>query len=327
MSKYQVMPPLSDEQYAALKADISAAGVRVPIEVDEHGEIIDGHHRKQIATELGVDCPEVVVRGLEEFEKVDRAFVLNATRRHFDREQKRAVVVKSLKLHPRLADREHGRRCGVSHPTVAGVRAALEAAGQLESFTSRLGGDGRERPAHNEPIMPTPADLPAQDRQEGKPGDEDGAPTPSAAQPLADSVQDRAGDETDTASSRGSSVDPEQAPTGVTAPAPPSRPGGSGEEPGRDAEPVPAPETDDEQVKREIRERATVRFCEGLVNLALGLPDDLREWLDEVYLPGSYKVRDMPKARDAFTPAGLKATAARLHALADHLQETGQELL
>jgi ParB-like chromosome segregation protein Spo0J len=132
MSKYQVMPPLSEDQFDALKADIASAGIRVPIEVDEHGEVIDGHHRRAIAMELGIECPEVVVRGLEEFEKVDRAFVLNATRRHFNREQHRAVVVKSLKMAPRLADREHARRCGVSHPTVSSVRSALEAAGQLK---------------------------------------------------------------------------------------------------------------------------------------------------------------------------------------------------
>jgi hypothetical protein len=156
MSKYQIMPPLSEDQFEALKADISTAGIRVPIEVDENGEVIDGHHRRAIAMELGIECPETVIRGLAEFEKLDRAFVLNATRRHFDREQKRAVVVKSLMLHPRLADREHARRCGVSHPTVSGVRAALEAAGRLESFTSRVSGDGRERPAHNEPTRTAP---------------------------------------------------------------------------------------------------------------------------------------------------------------------------
>ena len=40
--RYQVMPDLSLEERAALKADIAANGVRIPIEVDEEGNIIDG---------------------------------------------------------------------------------------------------------------------------------------------------------------------------------------------------------------------------------------------------------------------------------------------
>ena len=41
---YQVMPPLSQEDYAALKADILARGVQVPIEYDEAGR---GCHPQQ----------------------------------------------------------------------------------------------------------------------------------------------------------------------------------------------------------------------------------------------------------------------------------------
>ena len=250
VSKYQVMPPLSDEQYAALKADIAAAGVRVPIEVDERGEIIDGHHRKAIAAELGKECPEVVIRGLEEFEKVDRAFVLNATRRHFDREQKRAVVAKSLKLHPRLADREHARRCGVSHPTVAGLRAALEAAGQLESFTSRVGGDGRERPAHNEPTTSSPAAQPEEDRpgstDPGEAEDSSSAADAAASAEEPSEVAPRtSGEAVESEESAGlrpsDSTEREQGTTGVASSAPAAEHSGGSGERGQTAASVPAP--------------------------------------------------------------------------------------
>ncbi len=43
--KYQVMPSMPPEQFAALKADIAERGVLVPIDVDEDGHILDGHHR------------------------------------------------------------------------------------------------------------------------------------------------------------------------------------------------------------------------------------------------------------------------------------------
>ena len=37
---YQVMPPLTAEEYEALRDDIAAHGVRVPIDVDQHGHIL-----------------------------------------------------------------------------------------------------------------------------------------------------------------------------------------------------------------------------------------------------------------------------------------------
>lgn len=57
---FQVMPALSEEEYAALGDDIARHGVMVPIVVDQHGRILDGHHRDQIATELGIDAPREV---------------------------------------------------------------------------------------------------------------------------------------------------------------------------------------------------------------------------------------------------------------------------
>jgi len=44
-NKYQVMPPLSDEEYQALKEDIAENGMLVPVVQDTEGNIIDGHYR------------------------------------------------------------------------------------------------------------------------------------------------------------------------------------------------------------------------------------------------------------------------------------------
>jgi len=46
---YQFFPPLSDEEYTALKKDIEDRGIQVPIELDSDGNILDGHHRWYIA--------------------------------------------------------------------------------------------------------------------------------------------------------------------------------------------------------------------------------------------------------------------------------------
>lgn len=151
MSRYQLLPPLSEDEYAALRDDIRSAGVRIPIDVDESGAILDGHHRKAIADELGVECPERVVRGLPEFAKVDYALSVNLTRRHLGADQKKALVVKSLKRDPRLSNREHARRCAVSHAFVATLREALVLDEQIEAIAARTGRDGKAYPADRSP--------------------------------------------------------------------------------------------------------------------------------------------------------------------------------
>lgn len=52
--RYQLFARLRDEEYAALKADITKRGVLIPVELDQDGEILDGHHRAEIAGKLGV---------------------------------------------------------------------------------------------------------------------------------------------------------------------------------------------------------------------------------------------------------------------------------
>jgi hypothetical protein len=82
------------------------------------------------------------------------------------------------------------------------------------------------------------------------------------------------------------------------------------------------------EVRREMRERMTQRFCDSIVTLTQGAARrDPVKWIDEVYLPGAYKVRDMPRVAECFTPESLKELARQIYTLADHLHETGRELL
>jgi len=75
----QPMPPLSIEQYDALKADIMKNGVRVPVVVDQHGRVIDGHNRRRIADELGFHVPvEIITIGSDEA-AYETALSLNCT--------------------------------------------------------------------------------------------------------------------------------------------------------------------------------------------------------------------------------------------------------
>jgi hypothetical protein len=121
-SRYQLLPPLSPDEYAALKADIAEHGVMVAVEVDEDGNLLDGHHRAAIAAELGIDYPTVVRAGLTEEQKLEHALRLNLQRRHLSLDQRRELVRAELDRDPNRSDRAIARLTGVDHKTVGKMR-------------------------------------------------------------------------------------------------------------------------------------------------------------------------------------------------------------
>src|SRR5699024_8933359 len=136
--RYQVMPPLSSEEYQELHDDIKVNGVLEPIHVDEEGVVIDGHHRSKIANELGIPCPVITHDDLGDAGKRSLAFTLNLKRRHLNREQRRALIAESLKADPQLSNREHARRTGASDKTVGTARGDMEASAESPHFDKRL---------------------------------------------------------------------------------------------------------------------------------------------------------------------------------------------
>jgi protein gp37 len=111
------MPSLSDDEREALRQSIAALGVLQPIVVDENGTIIDGHHRAEVAAQLGVECPTKVMAGLSEDEKLETALVLNLGRRHLDGEQKHALVAELRRRG--LSLRWISERTGIPRSTVS----------------------------------------------------------------------------------------------------------------------------------------------------------------------------------------------------------------
>ncbi len=122
MSAFQVMPPLSAEEYAALRDDIAERGIVVPVVVDQHGRLLDGHHRQRIADELQIDCPVEVRQVADDEDARKVAFTLNLTRRHLTREQRRELIAREAEARPEDSDRAIARRLGCSPSTVAAVR-------------------------------------------------------------------------------------------------------------------------------------------------------------------------------------------------------------
>jgi ParB-like chromosome segregation protein Spo0J len=80
--RYQLFDRLRTEEYQALEADIKARGVMVPVEVDEDGAILDGHHRVEIATRLGLPYETIVRKFASDREKREHVIMLNLARRH-----------------------------------------------------------------------------------------------------------------------------------------------------------------------------------------------------------------------------------------------------
>lgn len=147
-SPYQLLPRLTPEEFAALEASIIQHGVLVPVEYDEAGNIIDGHHRVEICESLGlVDWPRFVRKGLSEPEKRKLARELNVSRRHLTTAQKQAVIADQLRDTPSISSRAIAAMVGVDHKTVSAVRDRLISTGEIPQLAETTGRDGKDRPA------------------------------------------------------------------------------------------------------------------------------------------------------------------------------------
>jgi len=157
---YQLLPPLAADEYARLRADIQARGVLVPVEVDEHGDVIDGHHRVAICRELGItNWPKIERTGLSEADKRRHARQLNLARRHLNGAQKRRLIEQQLRDTPQVSNNKLAAGLGVSDKTVAGVREKLEATSEIPKLARTVGADGRSRPAARQPVPTVRADA------------------------------------------------------------------------------------------------------------------------------------------------------------------------
>lgn len=119
---YQLMPPLTAEEYAALRDDIAENGVLVPIVRDQHGNLLDGHHRAQVAEDLGITYRVDVIQVRDEEHARSLARKYNLARRHLNREQKRQLIADEITANPDRSDRAIGRDLGCDHKTVGSVR-------------------------------------------------------------------------------------------------------------------------------------------------------------------------------------------------------------
>lgn len=151
--QFQLFPDLASSEYEALKADIAKRGVLVPVERDERGDILDGHHRVRACTELGiVDYPVVIRAGMTDDQKIEHVLTLNLARRHLTPAQ-RTELEADLRRRG-WSFRRIAEKVGVSeftvHRDVSTVRDI--------TVERSIGRDGRSRPATmpRSALVPTP---------------------------------------------------------------------------------------------------------------------------------------------------------------------------
>ena len=105
----KLLPKMSDEEFAELKASIQAEGQHYPIIVNEDLEVLDGHHRFRACTELGIE-PDFEVRKFED-KLLEKKFVIEANlrRRHLNNFQLVELAVPLLEIEKALAKRRQAK--------------------------------------------------------------------------------------------------------------------------------------------------------------------------------------------------------------------------
>ena len=103
-SEYEkLLPRMSDEEFAELKASIQMEGQHYPIVANENLEVLDGHHRFRACVELGIE-PDFEVRKFED-KLLEKKFVIEANlrRRHLTKFQLVELGVPLLEIEKAIA--------------------------------------------------------------------------------------------------------------------------------------------------------------------------------------------------------------------------------
>jgi ParB-like nuclease domain len=137
-----MFPPISDDDFTTLVADIKANGLLQPIVVYQ-GKILDGNNRYRAICQGNNEGRFTV----EEFKGDDakaRAYVISANihRRHLSPEQRRVIIAALLKADPTKSNRQIADQTKTSHHTVEDVRAELVVGGQIAHQEKTVGKDG-----------------------------------------------------------------------------------------------------------------------------------------------------------------------------------------
>jgi ParB-like chromosome segregation protein Spo0J len=99
----KLLPKMTDEEFAQLKTSIQEEGQHYPIIANEDLEVLDGHHRFKVCTQLGIE-PDFEVRKFED-KILEKKFVIEANlrRRHLNNFQLIELAIPLLEIEQTLA--------------------------------------------------------------------------------------------------------------------------------------------------------------------------------------------------------------------------------
>ncbi|MFB3889866.1 MAG: ParB N-terminal domain-containing protein [Candidatus Bathyarchaeia archaeon] len=105
----KLLPKMSEEEFAELKASIKEEGQHYAIIANEDLEVLDGHHRLRACLELGIE-PDFEVRKFED-KLLEKKFVIEANlrRRHLNNFQLVELAVPLLEIEKALARKRQAK--------------------------------------------------------------------------------------------------------------------------------------------------------------------------------------------------------------------------
>jgi len=141
----KLFPPITEEDFVKLVADIKANGLHQHI-VRYQGKILDGNNRYRACSIAGREPTFADFTGIDADAK---AYVISANihRRHLSPEQRRAIIETLLKADPSKSNRQIAETAKVDHKTAGAVRADLEQRGEIPHVETRTDSAGRTQPA------------------------------------------------------------------------------------------------------------------------------------------------------------------------------------
>src|SRR5215471_13367851 len=135
-----MFPPLSEEDFGKLAADIKLHGLRQHI-VLYQGKILDGNNRYRACSLAGIKPTFADFTGIDADAR-NYVISVNIHRRHLDPGTRKKILEELLKLNPSQSDRQLGEQTKLDHKTVGVVREKLVAGGEIPHQEKTVGKDG-----------------------------------------------------------------------------------------------------------------------------------------------------------------------------------------
>jgi len=152
-----LVPPMTSEEYAALRASIRERGLRSPLEIDPSGTVLDGHHRLRAALELGLE--QVPVRVVDPEDPVGYVIEAAIRRRQLSPSQRAALAVE---LEDYWQARAEARRRSRANLAGFAERATLPARGRSRDWAAQRVGTSPRMIQHAATVKAADRELFAQ---------------------------------------------------------------------------------------------------------------------------------------------------------------------